>query len=498
MEVLVAAIDAPDEISLATQLLEGRGWSVRSREAPHSEPIGAGRRGLLVEVRLHGARFGAVQAAVGEIENLARLHQAGLWVVDAALIEHDLEHDYRTVFHAREKETNAPTRLFGLRALLNSVTVLRIVKQPGRPDAESVAERLESGALTGRPYDPDRLQLHIPTGLEGRDTDASPPDPVSARWRIALPLLTGEILSLGCGFALAAFDGVRILLPLIMTLVLIWPVGRTLLATRGPRPFRTQLAWGAMAVGAATASGFLLAISAPGPPAQAARVLTYAAMGITVLAFVLYGLAYALVHSWFSRNANWAIPALVPALALALPWFGGLLHTVYLRTGFGMPADAAPASLYWRYAASLKPLGAAFAFALLVLAIAGWMRHYHQLVHSRGMVKVGVPLMAIFIVGMSMLAGMAGAQNAAGRAWVAARSGTNPATYYGLEGKLVCVEPLEKKFSVFNGPMDSKRSLLTFGPSGDRVWLWDPRRAESLSVRLEDVVISESTGRNCR
>lgn len=76
--------------------------------------------------------------------------------------------------------------------------------------------------------------------------------------------------------------------------------------------------------------------------------------GGSALAFVLYGLGYALVHSWFSRNANWAVPALVPALALTLPWSGGLLHTMYLQAGFGVPSDAIHVSAYSSYAASLN------------------------------------------------------------------------------------------------------------------------------------------------
>lgn len=37
-------------------------------------------------------------------------------------------------------------------------------------------------------------------------------------------------------------------------------------------------------------------------------------------------------------------------------------------------------------------------------------------------------------------------------------------------GKLVCVKPLDEEVAVFNGTLDSKEPLLTFGPSGDRVW----------------------------
>ncbi|MFJ9131263.1 hypothetical protein ACIRJS_45015 [Streptomyces sp. NPDC102340] len=253
-----------------------------------------------------------------------------------------------------------------------------------------------------------------------------------------------------------------------------------------------------MAVATMMVFGFMLAVTAPGPPAEVALVLTYAALGGAALAFILYGLAYALVHSWFSRNANWAVPALIPALALMLPWFGGLMHTAYIETGFAIPADAVPVSLYWRYAAPLKPLGLAVACALLVVALAGWMRHYHQWVHSRGMVMVGVPLTTLVVIGASMLAGIASAENAAGQAWAAARAGQTPAPYYGVEGRLVCVQPLEKKTAVFNGPLDGKKPLLTFGPAADRIWLWDPRRAEPLSIRLEDVIVTDSNGHSCK
>ncbi|WP_324799572.1 hypothetical protein SJX93_30810 [Streptomyces cyaneofuscatus] len=70
-------MDRQDEKELAAQLLENRGWSVRPwhPEAEHGSPegrrgaaapLGPGRTGLFVEVRLHGARFGAVQTAVME------------------------------------------------------------------------------------------------------------------------------------------------------------------------------------------------------------------------------------------------------------------------------------------------------------------------------------------------------------------------------------------------------------------------------------------------
>ncbi|MEU9465348.1 hypothetical protein AB0D78_01585 [Streptomyces avermitilis] len=497
IEVLFAVVDTPEELGLATQLLEARGWAVRPWDGSDPDAIGAGRRGLLVEVRMYGARLGAVRAAVSEIERLARGHQAGMWVVDAVLVEHELDHDYRTQYQVRQQDDSAATRPFSPQAVRRALTSLRIVMRPGRPNLELVTERLEQGALTGRPFDPLRHQLRVPAGMEGRDAAAPQPDSTTPAWRIALPLLVGLVLALTAGFALASFEGFPLLMPILMIALLVWPIGRSIMGTRDQRPLRLQLAWGGLAVGMMTAFGLMLALVAPGPLPEVARVLTYASAGLAVSLFIVYGLAYALVHSWFSRNANWAVPALVPALALTLPWFGGLLHTMYLGTGFGIPADAVPVSLYWRYLASLKPLGLAFALTLLWIAIAGWMRHYHQWTQPRVMATVALPLMCVVVFGISVLAGMGGAQLAAGRAWTAARAGKTPVAYYGLEGRLVCVKPVDKKIPVFNGPLDSKEPLLTFGASGDRVWLWDPRRTESLSVRLEDVIVTEARQSGC-
>ncbi|MCD9901417.1 hypothetical protein LUR56_18745 [Streptomyces sp. MT29] len=257
-----------------------------------------------------------------------------------------------------------------LRTTSGLITTVRILKQPGRPSVEDVAQRLERGTPTGRPYDAEALRLRIPMGMEGRAADAPPPDPVSA-WRPAGPLLAGLGVATACGFATAVLHGFQLLVPLIIVCGPIRPVGRQLTDRRQDRPPIVVVAWGTASVVGCAALGLVLALAAPGPPGQASRILAYAVGGGSALAFVLYGLGYALVHSWFSRNANWAVPALVPALALTLPWFGGLLHTMYLQAGFGLPSDAIHVSVYSSYAASLKPVGLALGLAAVVLALAG-------------------------------------------------------------------------------------------------------------------------------
>ena len=495
VSILVAVVDSPSEVTLATQLLEGHDWPVSPWEGSDPAWLGAGRTGLLVEVRLHGAEFGAVQAAVSEIENLARQYRAGMWVVDAYLIDHDLEHDYRSGYQSYRTPPTGPgrrARMARWRETVGLVTTHRLVRRPGPPEIDLVAEHLAGGALTGHPHDPGTHSLRVPAGMTGRDLNSPRPLPQVPMWRLLMPVYGTVPVAFGAGIASVVLDGAWALLPLAVALGLVWPMGRLLTSSWERQHPAVQIASGAVLIGTLTLAGVMFTLNAPGTPVEAARVAVAALIVVALTAFILCGLAWALVHSWFSRNANWAVPALVPALALVLPWFGGLLHTVYLRRAFGLPSEAVSVSVYWQYAASLKPVGIAALLTVLVVALAGWMRHFHQWVNSRLMVVIGVPFMTLFVIAISLLTGIAEAEGAASRAWTAARAGHNPAPYFGVQGRLVCVEPVEKKFSVFNGPLDVKRPLLTFGTSGDRVWLWDPRRAQPLSVRLEDVVVTES------
>ncbi|KOG25163.1 hypothetical protein ADK34_17925 [Streptomyces viridochromogenes] len=505
VELLVAVVDSPEESELSTQLLEGRGWSVRPWVPGDEEEdaLGSGRRGLLVEVRLHGARFGAVQAAVSEIEWLARRHQAGMWVVDAALVEHELSVDHRTVLHAyrgRREALAGPSvrqdfrsRIFAWRELLGLVTSVRIIKQDGRPRVEAVAELLARGAFTRRPYDPGILHLRIPAGMEGRNPEDAPAESFNL-WPAALLLSAYTIAGVACGYVAALSEALLVLLPILIACALVWPVGTKLAPRREPGAQIVPLVRGSLFVGISVVIG----MQVPGIVAStpSAETVAWAAVTVVLIPPVSYGLRYAFVHSWFSRNANWAVPALIPALGLTLPWFGGLMHTVYLRRAFDLPSEAASVSVYWSYAASLVPVGAAALGVTVVLALAGWARHFH-LIRVRGMERVGLALMTLFVVGMTLLTGIAVAQIDSSRARAAVASGRDPARYYGIQGSLVCVKPLSEDIAVFNGPLASARPLLTFGPSGDRVWLWDPRRGEPLSVRLEDVAVTEKTSRAC-
>ncbi|WP_240136196.1 hypothetical protein [Streptomyces sp. MUM 178J] len=507
VDVLVAIADAPDEAALAIRLLEARGWSTRSwvQHGSDMSVLGTGQRGLLVEVRVYGARFGAVTAAVREIEKLAQGHQAGLWVVDAALVEHAVDQDHRSVYHVHAKAPEASGLLNTVRrcrSRLGAATTLRVVKRPGRPNIAALSRRLEDGSFTGRSFNSSAMELRVPMGMAGRpqgsDEEAEPVADDQKKWLSVLALLGTCLISLGSGFAAVFIDGPWLLVPVLVPFLLVWPVGRLVTGPREPR-MAPKLAWGAMVVGTLTLPGSVLALTVPGSPAEVARAMMVALPLLAVASVIAgaYGVVHAFVHSWFGRHASWLLPALVPALALTLPWLGGLQYTVYLRAGFGIPAEAVSIDTYWRYFAPSRPVGLAAVLLLLWAGVSGWLRYFHLRPRGPVIPTVVTLVVSLIALGLPIVFEAAEAEKAAARARITAWEGRDPAPYFGVRGRLVCVRGMEERIPVFNGPLDSERPLLTFGPSEDRVWLWDPRRAESLSVRLEDVAVHRAVNGRC-
>ncbi|WP_181449547.1 hypothetical protein [Streptomyces cyaneus] len=69
VRMLVDVVDHPDEVAYVTALFEERGWAVRLAEGDEAAPGVAHRTTLVVEVRLHGARLGALRTATRGISN---------------------------------------------------------------------------------------------------------------------------------------------------------------------------------------------------------------------------------------------------------------------------------------------------------------------------------------------------------------------------------------------------------------------------------------------
>ncbi|MFF4753263.1 hypothetical protein ACWD5R_26740 [Streptomyces sp. NPDC002514] len=89
--ILVEIADDPNETALAEELFADRGWPVRPAEEPERAGCPPERVARVVEVRLTGAREGAVERALGLVDRLAVAASLNMWARDAVLLEHEPE-----------------------------------------------------------------------------------------------------------------------------------------------------------------------------------------------------------------------------------------------------------------------------------------------------------------------------------------------------------------------------------------------------------------------
>ncbi|MEU7583729.1 hypothetical protein AB0B50_39830 [Streptomyces sp. NPDC041068] len=472
VRILVAVIDDPEEIRLAEQLLGELDWPAREWDAPEARrrALDAGRKGMVVEAHLRGNRHGVVRAVVRTVEDRAKDRRIGMWVLDAVYVGHDHSAETTTTYEVKRRN---PTWYRP-----HTYVEHRVLTRPGAPRASEVGRQLtdSEGMLLDAPHDAGDLAVHV----VGR------PSQGFNRHQF--------LWDLGRYYApLALVGGASSLLPgywpwatlVVAVLSLSWTLGEDVQPVG--RPTHERLAVGAFVVLVLWVSPFsVFRYSEQEPVAEAVWLIPLVLTG-----FAVAGVWWAVRGTWLSRTAHWTVPALVPVLALVLPWLGQLQHAVYLRDGFGIPADSVAIPVSSLYAATLLPLATAGALFLLLAGSVGVFRYMHWLggrdqpaVVAQGLLFVGVLALLITPVWLGVRNAGAAAADAKG----AARDGRAPAAYFGAEGRLMCVRPLKAKIPVFNGPLPSgDRPLLTFGASGDRLWFWDPRSKEALSVRAEDV-----------
>ncbi|MFF7211490.1 hypothetical protein ACFZAU_13270 [Streptomyces sp. NPDC008238] len=429
VRLLVEAVDHPDELALAQGLMEARGWTVR-RAAREDAPAtaGGGRVALVVEVRLGGSRWRAERAACGAVERLARTHQLGLWVRDVALLLRP--DDPRTEYHVVRRPgtgTGPRDRLGRWRAALGGRGAHRLLRLPAGLTREAVEREVAERPLGGAAFTTEAFELR-----------PAPPETEEAAARAA----AGAAARAGRGASRAV-----------------------------PRA--------AVAVAAAALLGWAAAEAGAGPLWWPAVVAPFCAPGVY----------FALRDSWFSRNAVWLVPLALPVGWSMATWLGRLMQASYLDR-FGVPSGSVrSAGDLWPYAAAAEPLGLALGFVLVFTTVAGWLRHVHIAKGDNRLALVAVTvLLSASFAAVALLAGARDADRAAGEAASAARRGHAPVAYFGVRGTLMCVVPVgDGPLPVENGPVPADHPVLSFGASGDWIWLWDPRRSQALSVRREDV-----------
>lgn len=238
--------------------------------------------------------------------------------------------------------------------------------------------------------------------------------------------------------------------------------------------------------------GYVFVEQSPGAGIRSAIALPATGLGL----LLAIGAWHAVRDSWLSRNAHWVLPVAATPIAFVLPYAGKLLHAVYLTDVFGIPADAVSVPFYWQFLVALKPLALMLAVLLLFVGAAGWVKYFHWTSGLREVTLFVWPLVLLVWVLTVIQVGIEDAGNTANRAAATARAGKNPTQWFGIQGNLMCVTPLTKKTSVFNGPIPH-HPVLTFGTTGDHVWAWDPVRNRSADrtwktfrIRAEEVSVT--------
>ncbi|CCK30125.1 hypothetical protein BN159_5746 [Streptomyces davaonensis JCM 4913] len=484
VRMLVDVVDQPDEVAYVTALFEERGWAVRPAQDEEASAV-AHRTTLVVEVRLHGARLGALRTATMEVERLVKQAELGAWVRDAALVEH--ERPARTTYYVHRA---GPT-LGRVWIWLGGADEQRAVTVPAGPDSRQEAEaELAARDLGGRPFDPAEHALRVPG-----HSDADPPrDESPHERRVRLVWLgasvAGLLTAIVSGMYVVWAEGAWKLLPALLSTAGALPLGRTAKETRA-RGTAVQWAVGVAGTTAVAALGALL-----GQDSEPRQLLT----GLLLGAFGLFtgaGVVLAVRRTFFTRHAAWLVPLSVPVLWSMVGWLGGQMHAAYLDR-FDIRADAVPTSTLGRYLAAAEPLGLALGSAVFFVAVIGWLRHFHlgRDGSNRLFAVVMATLLGVVFALTAIGIGTRNAASAAGRAAEnVGREGTRPPDYFGVYAHFVCVIPVDpdKPLAVDNGPAPTDHPVVSFGTAADWIWLWDPERGngpkqqESFAVRREDV-----------
>lgn len=484
VRMLVDVVDHPDEVAYVTALFEERGWAVRPAEGDEAAPGVAHRTTLVVEVRLHGARLGALRTATLEVERLARQAELGAWVRDAALVEY--ERPARTTYCMHRA---LPT-LGRVWIWLGGADEQRAVTVPAGPRSrqEAVAE-LAARPLGGRPFDAEAHGLRVPG-----HSDADPPrDETPHERRVRLVWLAegvaGVVLAVLCGMYVVWAEGAWKLVPALLSPAGALPLGRTLKETRASG---RGVQWAAGVAGTTALAAFGALVGQGTRPG----VLWAGALVLAVGVFTGAGVVLALRRTVFTRHAAWLVPLSVPVLWSMVGRLGRQMHDAYLDR-FDIRAESVPSPRLGTYLVAAEPMGLALGSALFFVAIVGWLRHFH-LGRDAGnrFFAIALATLVIVVYALSAVAlGTGQAASAAGRdAENAARGGAHPPDYFGVYGHFMCVRPVDtaNPVAVENGPAPTDHPVVSFGSSGDWIWLWDPARnngkiQESFAVRREDV-----------
>jgi hypothetical protein len=480
VRVFAAVIDQEDEIELIMAMAERNGWRIRQCRRRSAPADGVQTTGLLIDIWLNGDWRSAVAEATRRVEDLAERKKLGLWVRDAALVDYPKANLQRYVV-SQAPQRSGRSAFLGIGQSLVAMTGSRRLIQvaEGTPDAVVQAE-LERYDL-GQPFDPERHSFRSVRNL------AQPSSGAKAWLLSAAGLLVIAI----CGNEIPRTSGFWWLLPLLSAIIV------SLLWIRNAHPARAA-GW--------CYCGFLVtAIGTAGALIGKYYGSSLKFLGgiclVSIGLFIARGVWFAMRNSWFIRNAVWTVPLTITLLAPKVPWLGGLILEEYLGQ-FGISASAVAVSTIWKILAAAGPILVSAAVIFVFFGIVGWARYFHLIDrYNRALIAIASACAVLIYVLFSLQLGISRADSAAAHAMVAARDGRNPASYYGLQGILVCLGPIRVPIPVLFGPLPATRPVLSFAPTGNRLWAWDPgsiaaqnQSAHAISVQLQNVIVTQAVG----
>ncbi|MFC1419480.1 hypothetical protein [Streptacidiphilus cavernicola] len=500
VRLLVQVVDQPEERARAVTLLNGEHWSVRpTRSEDQVTPV-PNRVSMVVEMYVRGARVGARPRAEQAVQQLAARATLGLWVIDSALVRAEPGAPSTTYqVYTRQTAPHGLGWLSGLWRDLGGADAQRGFQLPGPPDLVAARAEAQRRHLGGVLFDPVLHDVRVVLGPA-----AGPGSSGRMRWQ-AKALIAGRVilwmlLFLACGAVLQRSSGAWGAVPSAVAVAAAWPAGSWL--TANARPLLRCVVGGAAAA-IVVFLGYTLAADVP--PGSSAGLLLLRTLVLLLLGCCAYGCWLAVRFTWLSRNATFVAGGLLGVLPFVLPWVGNLLKEVYLQDGFGIPASSVPVASYAVDAAGLKPVLIGAALLMVLVGGAGWLRYFHQAPSTASLAFLYGPLICVVYVGSALLAGIHGASGAADRAAEQARAGRAPSSYFGIEGRMMCLVPTgAEPVPVFNGPLPTDHPVLVFGTGSDPLWAWDPRRpdrggpsGQALSLPAAAVSVVPPRGAGC-
>ncbi|WP_143672668.1 hypothetical protein [Streptomyces sp. b94] len=460
---------------LAKGLCEQQGWAIRPAREQEDPGRPEDQVAYVVEVRLPGSRWGAETAARQRLLEVVGKH-VSVTIVGGSLVRAEVSEPIVTWRVFREsswRNRQGLGWLASLRAQSGLADEQRTIGVAPSVEEAEVRELLGRQRLGGFKFEESRHGVRKSVGPKDNETDQGGNPWWHGRRGKALRLALGLLLMF---YGWLAYDRsllgqLAMFAPLAIAACFVgnWYTNNQ------SRPWLLRWAAGTLILTSSTMPGYMWHQQNPyGAVAQIRSVLlTFACLAL--LWSVPRGCWFAVRQTWISRHAVGLLTVLVLPLPWVLPFVGSFLQFLYVEDTFGIPTDSVSAPVYWTGAAALLPTLGCIGLLLPPLALYGWARHFHW-AWEKSIVSVVSTVAAVVLVVTGGVAFLSRTSDAAHRAARAAVNATAPDFYFGIQGARICVQPLESKLSVHNGPLPTNRPLLAFSTDGDVLYLWDPAR----------------------